>query len=266
MLDVAALERLAKIFKERGLPLDAVDDMVALFNYQGSPGQELLFELLSNFEVCEFDQYKVKGRALAQAMVDVQPPEFSKVILMPVLDKLPASKSKSGDAVAWVMSRSLEKVAVASGRSFDMASQTISAEIMACASCTSFFLVDDYIGSGKTAHFAVSRLLGQGVAAENITVGAFVGMGAAEELLAPTGVRTVFLSKLLKGISDAPGIVDKESALNVMGQMERRMKIRSKYRLGYERSEALALMCFCPNNTFPVFWWKGPTWTGVFER
>lgn len=246
--------------------MDAVDDMVALFNYQDSPGQELLFELLSHFEVCEFDQYKVKGRALAQAMVDAQPPDFSKVVLMPVLDKLPASKSKSGDAVAWVMSRSLKNAAATSGRSFDMASQTISGEIMAHASVTSFFLVDDYIGTGKTAYFAVSQLLDQGVAVENISVGAFVGMSAAEELLASKGVRTVFLSKLLKGISDAPGILDKKSAIEVMGHMERRMKIHDRFRLGFEGSEALALMCFCPNNTFPVFWWKGPTWAGVFER
>lgn len=266
MLDVKGLERLAKIFEERGLPMDAFDDMVALFNYQGSSGRELLFELLSRFEVCEFDQYKVKGRALAKAMVDAQPPNFSKVVLLPVLDKLPAAKSKSGDAVAWAMSRSLKSAAASSGRSFDMASQTISEEIMAQAGATSFLLVDDYIGTGKTAEFAVSQLLDQGVAVENITVGAFVGMKAAEERLAPVGVRTVFLSKLLKGISDAPGIVDKESALDVMGHMERKMRIQDKFRLGFEGSEALALMCFCPNNTFPVFWWRGPTWAGVFER
>jgi len=266
MLDVLGLDRLNKVMKNRGISLDVIDDMIELFNYQDPEGRELLFELLSRFEVCEFDQYKIKGRALADALIGVLPDELKAVVLLPVLDKVPAAKSKSGDAVAWMMSRSLKRAAFSSGRSFEMASQTVSSSALARASTTAFLMVDDYIGSGKTANSAVSRLIEQGVPPENITVAAFVGMTAAKLRLAPIGVRTLFLSTLSKGISDAPGIADKKKAISVMRRMEDSMEVGRQFKLGFEKSEALALMCFCPNNTFPVFWWKGPTWSGVFER
>lgn len=266
MMDLKEIDRLAKIVKGRSLPMDCVDDMVEMFSYQDSEGRELLFDLISRFEVCEFTQYKAKGRELAEALLPMQSSKLTSVVLMPILDKTPAAKSKSGDAVAWMMSRRVKRLAEASGRTFAMASQSLDPWIIDHADVTAFLLVDDYVGSGRTAVTAVENLKALGVPAANITVGAYVGMQAADTLLGPTGVRTLFLSRLPKGISDAPGIADKPNAIALMRRMEDKLRVGKKFWLGYESSEALALMCFCPNNTFPVFWWRGPTWDGVFER
>ncbi len=262
MLDVEDLDRLTKILESRSIPMEVLENMIELFNYHDHEGRELLFELLGEFQVCEFEQYKKKGSELAEALMQDVPSSVKTIVLLPLLDKVPASKSKSGDAIAWIMSRSLGRLAKATGREFKMASQTISAEIISRGDATAFFMVDDYIGSGNTALGAVEGLVQQGVHAAQISVAAFVGMAEAGTRLASAGVRTIFLANLPKGISGSSRISNKNYAIEVMLRMENKMKVGRRFELGYERTEALVLMCFCPNNTFPVFWWKGPTWGG----
>ncbi len=265
MLGASELLRLGELLESLGIQ-DSGDALISLLSHQDSEGRQLLFSLLSRFDVCQFGQYQNKAHEVADIVMERLPPSIGNVLLLPLLGDVPARKSKSGDAISWLMSRRLRANVEASGRQFAMASEHIPDALLGRAASTAFVMVDDFIGSGKTARKAVDRLVGLGVPGANIYVCSFVGMVRGETVLREAGVNCIMLSKQARGISDAINIDDKAAALEMMARMEERNGVRDGFRLGYEQSESLALMCFCPNNTFPVFWWDGPVWNGAFSR
>ena len=75
--------------------------------------------------------------------------------------------------------------------------------------------------------------------------------------LATHNIKVYTHVKLCRGISDYYIGEEKESALDIMHQIESGpIKVKRGFTLGYKQSEGLISMERCPNNTFPIYWMK----------
>jgi len=258
------LLKFADAITSSGVSLEE-ESLLTTMSLLSTEERRLFLDLLSRFHVCRFEQYLAKGALLAQAIVELLAASEKKVVMLPLVNPTSQRKPKSGEAITWVMSREMRSSVKVSGRSFDIASRDIS-RFLKGKEKTAFVMVDDFIGTGKTAKESIDWLTSLGVRSSEIYVGCFAGLSEGRDKISDAGVKSVFLSSLSKGISGADHIIDKSGALELMGGIEKRNGVTDEYRFGYEGSEALALMCFCPNNTFPIFWWDGPKWSGAFQR
>ena len=69
-----------------------------------------------------------------------------------------------------------------------------------------------------------------------------------------TGVEIYAYYNFRKGISDYYSDDQLVGCLRTMKGIENKLKVSSKFRLGFAQSEALISLIRTPNNTFPVFW------------
>lgn len=242
------------------------DQVLEILPFLTSEERFLLIDLVGRFSVCEFADYYSRGMNLSLQLVASLNENVKHVILLPLINPIGQVKPKSGEGIAWLMSREMEAKVKSSGRTFEMSSRTIRTAVLKRAEVTAFILVDDFVGSGATAENAIDWLSSQGVSPKNIVVGCFLGLESGVDKIVAKGASAVFLGTLGRGISDAAHISDKQAALQLMAGVEEKNGVVEKFRFGYRGGEALALMCFCPNNTFPIFWWDGPAWNGPFSR
>ncbi len=130
-------------------------------------------------------------------------------------------------------------------------------------------LVDDYVGSGKTAVDACATFLTlPNIQPSDIKIVCLAahnhGIKHVKEKL---GIDVFSDIQLFKGISENIGIDNINIALELMEGMEKTLKCNEKYRFGYEKTESLiTFMNKTPNNTFPVYWHETPTKVAPFPR
>lgn len=117
-----------------------------------------------------------------------------------------------------------------------------------------FILVDDFVGTGKTALDSVDDILARNPAVKGrIVVMCVVAMSQGIEALKAEGI-PVFASHIMRrGISDHYSGDALGRNVGLMTEMESLLNINS-CNFGYGRSEALVCLKRCPNNTFPIYW------------
>lgn len=120
-------------------------------------------------------------------------------------------------------------------------------------------LVDDFIGSGETALCAIDYVkeVIPEMSNDNIVVLSIAALQKGINELTARNIKVYTHIKLSRGISDYYVGEKKESALDIMHQIERGpIKVKRRFALGYKQSEGLISMERCPNNTFPIYWLK----------
>lgn len=115
-------------------------------------------------------------------------------------------------------------------------------------------LVDDFIGTGKTAEKCLKSMNLPNDIVERTKVLALVAQEEGVDYIQKLGVEIYVGETRRKGISDYYKDEEAEHRLKLMKEIEDKMSVKMNYRLGYGQSEALVTMCRTPNNTFPVFW------------
>lgn len=118
-------------------------------------------------------------------------------------------------------------------------------------------LVDDFIGSGETALCAIDYVkeVIPEMSNDNIVVLSIAALQKGINELTAHNIKVYTHIKLSRGISDYYVGEKKESALDIMHQIERGpIKVKRRFALGYKQSEGLISMERCPNNTFPIYW------------
>lgn len=244
---------------------DYEDQFLEIFEKIGREERELVTKLIRRFEVCRLDKYLSLSEDLTQSVFE-KVKEASRVICLPLSDPAEASSPKSGSAVLWIVRRDIEKRRLSNGLKLEVLPSLNATDLSLAELSVNFVLFDDFIGSGDTAVKSVDKLVKKGIPANKIIVAAYVGLSSGRKAISDFGAEPVFLKTLPKGITESNEILDKGSALAVMERLEANNGVPGKFRFGYEASEALALMCFCPNNTFPFFWWNGNLWQGPLQR
>lgn len=137
---------------------------------------------------------------------------------------------------------------------------------------TALILLDDYVGSGNTTNAAIMHLLtlNPAVANMSIFVVSIAAQHAAFSAITHPTCRLICQLTLFRGISDNTRIQDKDHSLRLMESIETMLGIPDKYKLGYQRTQALVTLTKTPNNTFPVFWTDkkvdGQVWDSPFTR
>ena len=128
-------------------------------------------------------------------------------------------------------------------------------------------LADDFIGTGETAEKCIIHMQEKGIPTEKIII---LSLVAQEKGLKYLGKYNVYLVTNIiqqRGISDFYEGEQRSGKISLMTEIENKMSVKKKYRLGYNSSEALVTMCRTPNNTFPLFWEEsGNMKTAPFPR
>jgi hypothetical protein len=260
--ELASLSANLKIAK-----LDRYQEQFAEAYKKISKAQRMLITtLVARFEAFDFGCYPSLSNDLGPIIVKEIPASIESVLFLPLLDPVKPPKTKSGHAVLYAGSRVFEKLVRASGRKFSQKDRLLPADLKKANGKSMFVLVDDFIGSGSTAVSAIKDLFKSGIGKDRIMIATFVCQEVGRAQIEAMGVRVVFLKAVAKGISDSSDFSDKSASLALMESLERSMGVDDKYRFGYMRSEALVLMCFCPNNTFPFFWFSSADWEAPFCR
>lgn len=117
-------------------------------------------------------------------------------------------------------------------------------------------LVDDFVGSGETAVSAVNWLTDSfGTDPKQIVILSIAALEMGiDHVRQEIGVEIYAYYIFRKGISDYYSDDQRAGCLKTMKSIENKLKVSSKFRLGYAKSEALISLIRTPNNTFPVFW------------
>lgn len=117
-----------------------------------------------------------------------------------------------------------------------------------------FILVDDFVGTGKTATDCMDDLKEvQPTIDGKMVVMCIAALERGIATLSNLNVPVFFSYKLNRGISDYyTGYKLKQNTL-LMHQIESSFKIPNNH-FGFEESEALVCLKRCPNNTFPIYW------------
>lgn len=117
-------------------------------------------------------------------------------------------------------------------------------------------LVDDFVGSGKTAEKAILELNRIGISNDKIIIISLVAQKDGIDKMHEMGVK-IYTDQIIKrGISDSYEGDLLAQYTQLMSSIEQKMRVGSNYFFGYNRSEALVSMARTPNNTFPLFWYE----------
>ena len=128
-------------------------------------------------------------------------------------------------------------------------------------------LVDDFIGSGLTAHNHIKsyiKLLKEykiNVNVDDFCVVVDVAMKHGVNYLLGNGIDSFYDVLQSKAISEDETLEEKQvqNKIQLMKEIERNVlkKLNPKYSLGFEGSESLvSILNKAPNNTFPFYWEK----------
>lgn len=134
-------------------------------------------------------------------------------------------------------------------------------------------LIDDYVGSGKTAGdvckvYLHETKLEETFKPENIKVVSIAAQeGGVKYLKKELDIDVVSNIIMTRGISDfyTGEVLERKKAH--MAEIEATLKVSEDYNFGYERTEALiSFMNKTPNNTFPVYWHETSKKIAPFPR
>lgn len=113
-------------------------------------------------------------------------------------------------------------------------------------------LLDDFVGTGYTAHSCVSYYVEKGIPKDRIIVMAFVVMEAGLKKMKKENICLNYLFLEKKGISGRYPERDAQKRITINQKICLRYNI--EHPLGFCRSQALVCLQRTPNNTFPIFW------------
>lgn len=117
-------------------------------------------------------------------------------------------------------------------------------------------LCDDFIGSGKQASDCIDWYKKHEKHDDTVIFLTIAALKSGIEKIQSQHFDIYYKFLHERGISDDETL-GSGNAKSVMSNLERRMRMPPRYRLGFEKSEALIAFNFrAPNNTFPIYWCK----------
>ncbi len=227
--------------------------------------QLLVIELTKRFKVIESSDYLKSIIELLDELNQKDIPFFKQTSafhILPLIAPKDFHKTKSSNFV-WYYFKS-ERVKynpLFLGKQLKFLEPTNPIALKDLNSSDSVILVDDYVGSGDTAKEAVEWLTNNSsIVREKIIIlsiaAQITGINCIDSNL---HIPTYTLHKLPRGISDYYTLDALIIHTQTMEAIERKLKVRKKFKFGYNRSEGLISLIRTPNNTFPVFWHPHPS-------
>lgn len=217
----------------------------------------LLLELTHMYEWMSYNDYHNNLRRLLKTALEEQFQDKNQLIFFPIIKPTEEGEVKSGHVVMKMLEgikpsiNGFKNVSVNLLKEF----RDLKPEKLTMTDNDFLILVDDYIGSGKTLNKALSAVeQNESITHQNFGILTMAIQEQAKVELDEQGIINYNSLILKKGISDNYVSPDLETKIEIMKRIENKIPKVSKYRMGYEKSEALITLMRTPNNTFPVFW------------
>jgi hypothetical protein len=217
----------------------------------------LLLELTHMYEWMSYNDYHNNLRRLLKGVLEQQVQDKSNLIIFPIIKPTDEGEVKSGHVVMKMLEsikpsiNGIKNVTLKLLKEF----RDLKAEKLTMTENDFLILVDDYIGSGKTLNKALEAVSqNETITNQNFAILTMAIQEQAKVDLDSQGIVNYNSLILRKGISDNFVSPDLETKKEIMKGIENKIPRVSKYRMGYEQSEALITLMRTPNNTFPVFW------------
>jgi hypothetical protein len=235
-------------------------DFCAMLSRLNQEQQDLILEMTGNFLKVDLPNYYPY---IHNALSLIKPEEFAtvtQIYVLPLLDKDDYGKPKSSTFLAYLFqSQKVKKHQLFLEKKITIGDKP---DILPISdrfnrSQSKLMLVDDFIGSGKTAIDALSDLVDNiGININKIIILSLVAQLEGIEKIKSKGVSVYAPIIRKKGISESYDSPQKEDYMRIMTQVENGLKVREENRFGFNQSEALVSMIRTPNDTFPVFWYE----------
>ena len=135
--------------------------------------------------------------------------------------------------------------------------------------CDLLILIDDFIGSGRTANDILDEIFEENKFNDDNTLilTLVCQEEGAQKIYDQHRVISFFYHHRKKAITDFNNLADTTIKINKAKSMESTLRVPNQYSLGYGKSEALvSIMNKSPNNTFPVFWFETKKLAAPFHR
>lgn len=220
--------------------------------------QDFLIDLTSRFLHLPQAQYLGHLVRLVKQLRADHPDE--NLIFACCLPKEDIGKTKSSTTVLYQFRGSTIKTQVNLGRHYIVETFTPKFVLNTNLTKSHFVLVDDFIGTGKTALGAIDyihELYPNLTDNSKISVLSIVVMQQGKQNIETTGATVYASITCTRGITDYYTGAELIDAKNKMTAIEQTLKhLKPQYHFGYEQSEALVCMERCPNNTFPIYWYS----------
>ena len=276
-LPLSEVYRLDKIFLKKGWPKETCFDNKVFDNFcktlaKYTPEQrELIFSLTNDFIWIQpenympyFDElfsefissynFESKPESISEEKSKSNKKSRPKIRLCPLLAKDDTNKVKSSTTLLYLIKGQIKAIQKKYSNYDIFIKDDPTKNIKNEENNRIFCLVDDFLGTGKTAENAVSILNENGVSTNRIVVLVLVGMKEGIEFLRTKNIAVFAHFICNKGITGNKNDTDK---LRIMEEIEKEIKVKKEYNFGYESSESLVRMIRTPNNTFPFFWlWR----------
>lgn len=110
-------------------------------------------------------------------------------------------------------------------------------------------LVDDFIGSGKQVMDSIDDICKLGINRDNIFILTLYIHETGKQRLDSEGINLIYLNSIHKEISERL----KKEEIELLKNIELKIKVKEGYEFGYGKSEALISLVRTPNNTLPIF-------------
>lgn len=235
-----------------------------------APERQLVAQLVSDFLVYHDTEYLGALRVLLRRLDIAEIATYQELVVLPLSETKSDGAPKSASTLVYPAANALKEngeLSSLSIRSFERMEHVLTQ--MPSRTRSYFIFVDDFIGTGDTALDTIDRFRKTIAKPEDrFVVLSLVAQQKGLDAMTSVGAPHIAKDVCSRGISDSTTLEDRDTALSLMDDIERRMRVEADYRRGWKRSEALVKMIRCPDNTFPIFWRtkKERPWPAPFPR
>ena len=257
-LSIKDLARIQNIFVRKSWPIEDIFDEKVFDNFckmlagLDSEQCELVLSLTEKFLWIQESEYvKYFSIAFHSFVTSYDFSRGKKICFCPILPEEDFGKSKSSVYLLYSVKSHLDAIQRKySDFSITYADSPNFVDIDLIKNGYTLCLIDDYIGTGETVVRATKYFLDKEVKKDMIAIVSLVGMNVGISKLVENGYNTYTDVRCEKAFSHN----ENEKQIELMKNIEKKIKVKDEYRFGYGASEALVRMKRTPNNTFPIYW------------
>lgn len=252
----------------------AFDNLCEMFQKLNAEEQELLVNLMRCYSYYSYTDYQA---LLIKAFLKIKEQQIinvDRLVIAPLVQSkdIDNNKTKSGHNLTYPA----DTVAIRENKVLNNIERTVLQNPLINRDKISgdkilVILLDDFIGSGKSAVRVVQQVRNNLTAKDEIVIVSLLVMQKGLDNLANVSIPLYWAELVPKGIENNQFIIDKYLAYKLIDKIwENYLDISKKYKRGYEKSEALVTLLRTPNNTLPMYWCEksrdGSDWPSPFTR
>lgn len=257
IIETNGLSKAEKAFRPTKSNLDRLSEMLSSVRKEY---RDTVFELIKHYDI--ISNYTLH---LFNLLKKVESLHKDKIILFPLVNLNSRSVIKSGSHVFYEMKA---LAATEFEDRFDFYDTPSSSHVL--TSSRPKYAVDDFVGSGDQTFemLEAMREINDQVFIEGVLTIAIMETGY--RAIEAKGMRVVFEVMKRKAIDGYIRDEGKDATTFYAryDELEAQLAIDQSYARGYQASEALISMKSTPDNTLPIFWYRGASrkWPAPFPR